>query len=443
MTILLIDADVATLRLLGGRLEEAGFEVARELDPSAGLAAFDRLAPDVVVAARSLPELEGESVLELFKRRGVPVIAIVDDSEARHEALRGGAEQALVRPPDPELLVAAAHSAARASRLRQVTGLLAAGSFDGRFDGIGGQPPMRDVAHLVDELARTDRTPVLITGEPGVGRTYLARSIHELSPRRAEPFLSLTIPGQPLAELEARLAGYESGSRPGAGRRLRGLFELAGEGSVLLREVGALPSELQPVVLRVLEQRAVRRIGGSRDVPVRARVLASTSEDLSAAVDAGRFSSDLFYRLGTATIAVPPVRERAESDRLALIETIHRRLAGRLGQPGAPIASEAVRRLLEYGWPGNVAEMEHVLERAALLARGQPAILIEHLPGEFRARPGLGDRRHNPMSLDEVERRQIESALRFHGGNRTRAAKELRISRATLINKIKRYGITE
>jgi transcriptional regulator with PAS, ATPase and Fis domain len=142
-------------------------------------------------------------------------------------------------------------------------------------------------------------------------------------------------------------------------------------------------------------------------------------------------------------LAVPPVRDRTDADRTALAHGLWARLSESAPEPAPPLAPETIERLVSYPWPGNVREMRNVLERALLLARGQPAVLVEHLAGELRARPGLGDRRHTPMSLEELERLHIDRTLRYHGGNRTRAAKELRISRATLINKIKRYGITE
>jgi DNA-binding NtrC family response regulator len=178
-------------------------------------------------------------------------------------------------------------------------------------------------------------------------------------------------------------------------------------------------------------------------VAANARLIATASHDLAAEVEADRFRGDLYYRLSTMVLAIPPIRDRSEQDRLALVQVQYARLAESLADAPPPLAPETVERLVNYPWPGNLREMRNVLERAVLLARGQPALLVEHLAGELRARPGLGDRRHTPMSLDELERLHIDRTLRFHGGNRTRAAKELRISRATLINKIKRYNITE
>jgi DNA-binding NtrC family response regulator len=443
--ILLIDADLETLRSLGGHLEAAGFEVARELNGAAALGTLDRLEPDVAVVDLGLPPVNGESLLSLLRRRGVAVIGVLGEANPSWAAaaVRDGADWVLYRPTDPELLTAAVERAAGSARLRRVAGTLAAGVNGGSLEQLGSQPPMRAVAQRVVDLAQSDRSAVLVTGEAGTGKGWVARLIHDLSPRRSEPFLPVLTAGAGWPELETLIFGHEQGAHRGAGRRQRGLLEIAGEGTLLIREVGLLPLELQPMLLRVLEHRVIRRAGGERDVPVAARILATTSQDLAAAVEAGRFREDLHYRLNTVVLLVPPVRERSEADRRALIESAHQRLSERLAAPLPPIAPEAMERLLQHPWPGNVGEIRHVLERAGLLARAHAAIQVEHLPGEFRARPGLGDRRHNPMSLEETERRQIESSLRFHGGNRTRAAKELRISRATLINKIKRYGITE
>jgi transcriptional regulator with PAS, ATPase and Fis domain len=173
------------------------------------------------------------------------------------------------------------------------------------------------------------------------------------------------------------------------------------------------------------------------------RLIATTRQDLTPEVEAGRFQKDLFYRLSVMPFQIPPFRERSSDDRIALINAIHRETRA-LYPDGPPmITPEAIARLQEYPWPGNIREVRQVMERAMQIARGQIAIGVEHLPGEFRARPGVGDRRHTPMSLDLLEHQHIERTLRYHGGNRTRAAKELGISRATLINKIKLYSISD
>jgi DNA-binding NtrC family response regulator len=182
-------------------------------------------------------------------------------------------------------------------------------------------------------------------------------------------------------------------------------------------------------------------MGGSREIEVDVRLIAATSRDLGPEVEAGRFREDLQYRLSVMPLALPPLRERSREDRLALVLRILNELQKEVSVGPAAITPEALDRLVTYAWPGNIREMRNVIERALILGRGQPAISVEHLPGEFRARPGIGDRRHTPQTLDELERQHIERTLRHHSGNRTRAAHELGISRATLINKIKRYSI--
>ncbi|HEX9166190.1 MAG TPA: sigma 54-interacting transcriptional regulator, partial [Gemmatimonadales bacterium] len=333
---------------------------------------------------------------------------------------------------------------AELTRQRRAADLvLAAASTGGRLESLGGSAAMRAVSQQVSALAQSDRTTVLITGESGVGKGWAARLVHDLGPRAREPFLETSCQGVTAVALESRLFGHERGAVPEARRRQRGLLEVAHRGSVLLREIQGLPAELQPVLLRTIESRAFRRVGGQRDVPANARLIVTASRELAGDVEAERFRGDLYYRLSTMVLAIPPVRDRTDADRTALVHGVYARLAESVPEPAPPLASETVERMVNYPWPGNVREMRNVLERALLLARGQPAVLVEHLAGELRARPGLGDRRHTPMSLEELEKLHIDRTLRYHGGNRTRAAKELRISRATLINKIKRYGITE
>jgi transcriptional regulator with PAS, ATPase and Fis domain len=219
------------------------------------------------------------------------------------------------------------------------------------------------------------------------------------------------------------------------------MAEIAAGGTMFIEEVADLPAELQPKLLRLLETRTFRRVGGTKELTSDVRVIAATARDLGALVEAGTFREDLAYRLSVTPLTLPPLRERAREDRLSLLVSLVNELQHEVSGAPASVGPEALERLLAHGWPGNVREMRNVLERALILARGQSVVAIEHLPGEFRARPGPGDRRHTPMTLDELERAHIERTLRHHGGNRTRTAQELGISRATLINKIKRYAI--
>jgi two-component system response regulator HydG len=302
---------------------------------------------------------------------------------------------------------------------------------------------MRQLANQLGLLAQSERTTVLLTGDIGVGKAWAARIIHDLSARAGNPFLEVRLGGQNTASLDSQIFGHERGAFTESSTRRRGFLELADGGTLLLREISELPAELQPKLLRVLETRTFRRVGGTHDVTVDTRLVVTTRRDLAAEVEAERFRQDLFYRLNVMTLALPSLRERTNDDRSGLITAIFGDLKGMYPDSPGMISPDAMGRLLEYGWPGNAREVAQVLERALLLSRGQIAVGVEHLPGEFRARPGVGDRRHTPMSIDDLENQHIERTLRYHGGNRTRAAKELGISRATLINKIKLYGITD
>jgi two-component system response regulator HydG len=302
---------------------------------------------------------------------------------------------------------------------------------------------MRNLAHQIGLLAPSERTTLLITGEIGAGKAWAARMIHDLGPRAAKPFLEVSLSGQNPSYLESTIFGHEKGAFVEATERRRGLLELADGGTLLLREIADLPAELQPKLLKALETRSFRRLAGTQDVSVDTRLMVTTRRDLGAQVEGDRFRKDLFYRLSVMPLALTPLRDRTPEDRNTLLTAIHNAL--KPGYPEGPpaISVEALDRFLCYAWPGNVREMQNVLERSMIIARGQITINVEHLPGEFRARPGLGDRRHTPMSIDDLEHQHIERTLRYHGGNRTRAAKELGISRATLINKIKLYSITD
>ena len=300
----------------------------------------------------------------------------------------------------------------------------------GSADGLG------SLARQIELLAAGDRSAVLLQGESGTGKGWVARVIHNLSPRSGAPFVEVNCGGLAAAFLESELFGQEQGERK------VGLFELADRGTIFLDEVGELALDLQRKLLDVLETNTFRRLGGTRDVTVDVRLITATSHDLAREVASGdgRFRQDLFDRLNVMALTLPPVRERGREDRLDLIRRVMADLKTQL--PGCPTecTPDVVDRLLSATWPGNVREMRNVLERSMILARGQPAIGVEHLPTDVRPRAAT-DRRYQAQSLSEVERQHIERTLRHHGGNRTRAALELGISRATLINKIKAYSL--
>jgi len=445
-SVLLVDEDVEALRSLGNVFERAGYEVARELDVETGLAAYDRLRPEVVLLQLGLAGSDGLAALARFRERHAAVIVMIDgaDGPAAVAAMQAGAENVLVRPVDPHHLQAAVARVAEKARLSRLNELLLLQAHPGEgLSSLGDSPAMRELVRQVGHAAAADRTPVLLHGEPGVGKRWLAQVIHRMSPRARGPLLVLAAPGRDPDILREELFGSERLSPGGARERQPGLVESARGGSLLFPEVASLPAEAQPALLRMLETRTFRRVGGTRDLAADVRVIAATRRTPSELLDGGILREDLVYRLNVTALTLPPVRERSREDRLALLRALVER--EREGGPDteALIGAEALERLLAFPWPGNVREMQNVLSRALMMTGGREPVGLEHLPGEFRNRPGPGDRRHTPMTLDALERAHIERTLRHHGGNRTRTALELGISRATLINKIKRYSLDQ
>jgi transcriptional regulator with PAS, ATPase and Fis domain len=300
---------------------------------------------------------------------------------------------------------------------------------------------MRELAQQIELLARSERSVALLVGESGVGKGRVARAIHALSARGARPFHEVSCTLQPPEALDAELFGVERSG--GDGGPLPGLFEASDGGTLFLDEVAELPASLQPTLLRALEARRVRRSGGSREVAVDVRLIAATTRDLATEVTEGRFREDLYYRLGVMPLHLPPLRARSPEDLRETVAALVTELRRGIARAPYGVSDEALEVIGSYPWPGNVRELRNVLERALLLARGEELVGVTHLAAEVR---GIGDDAslpHVSRSLAAVERAHIERTLRAHGDNRTRAARELGISRATLIKKIREYELGE
>src|SRR5213596_4195069 len=439
----MVDDDASVLRAIGEYFERIGYEVWRDGTGEQALETFQRVRPDVVLLDLHLPDASGLVVLERLRREGAAVILLTGqgDIETAVKAMQLGAENFLTKPVDMNHLAAATARVAEKVRLSRQNALLRSRDHgDEGLGSLGVSPAMREMARQVELLAASERVRVLLQGESGTGKGWVARVIHNLSPRSGGPFVEVNCGGLSATFLDSELFGYEKGAFTDAKERKVGLFELADHGTIFLDEIGELAVELQPKLLKVLETKKFRRLGGTRELTVDARLIAATNRDLVREVEGGRFREDLYYRLNVMPLVLPPVRERTREDRLELITRILTALKAEL--PGCPAecSSDVLDRLLSAAWPGNVREMRNVLERSMILARGQLTIGIEHLPPDLRQRSAT-DRRYQAQSLSEVERQHIERTLRHHGGNRTRAALELGISRATLINKIKVYSL--
>ena len=441
--ILLVHDDPSLLRAAGARFEETGHEIIRELSVEAAVATLARSRPDAILLGASLATADAMTQLQTD---GAPIV-LFGDRPDRDQVLRGleaGAAQVVDVGTDYAALLKTSRSTAANAKCRRVIeALLNATAPRHRLDSLGTTSAMKQVAQQIALHAQSDRTTILVQGEIGIGKAWAGRVIHDLGPRSGKPFLEVRCTGMNAAYLESLLFGHEQGVFVEATERRRGLMEIADGGTLLLREIGDLPPEVQPKLLRALETRTFRRLGGTEDVAVDTRLMVTARRPLSEEVAADRVREDLFYRLSVMPLQLPPLKDRSPDDKLGLANLLHQDAKTEFPEGPAQMAVEVHERFLGYSWPGNVREMKNVIERAMLVAKGQVTINVEHLPGEFRARPGLGDRRHSPMTLEALEHQHIDRTLRYHGGNRTRAAKELGISRATLINKIKLYQITD
>jgi DNA-binding NtrC family response regulator len=360
------------------------------------------------------------------------------------EAMQVGAEGFLPKPVDFAHLLAAAERAVEKVELRRANRLYAERLEErSRTSTLGSSPRLQELAHQVELVAASPHTTALLLGESGTGKSFVAQLIHARSNRARGPFVEVNCAGLSATFLDSELFGHERGAFTDAREMKRGLFEVADHGTLFLDEVGDLDPALQPKLLKVLESRSFRRLGGTREISVDVRLVAATNRPLEADVRAGRFREDLYYRLSVFPLTIPPLRERSRDD---VLELVHASLAD-LGQrhPGSPrrLAPRALELLVGYGWPGNVRELRNVLERALVLAAGEERIGPEHLPEALRAPGAPRSRRQEPevLTLAEVERRHIERILHLTGGNRTAAAEKLGISRATLHARINEFGL--
>jgi len=301
---------------------------------------------------------------------------------------------------------------------------------------------MRDLAAQVELLAASDRTTVLLLGESGSGKGRVAELIHAHSPRKAEAFVEVNCAALTPEALEVALFGQDAGANGDGTEPRAGLFEVADGGTLFLDEIGEVGVHLQARLLRVFEGKGFRRVGGTREISADVRIIAATNRDLVTEVNEGRFREDLYYRLSVMPLYLPPLRARSREDLVELIGRIVDDLRPHLRAAPHAISDEALDRLLRHAWPGNIRELRNVLERAMIVGRGMEHIDAQHLPAEVRDSSAPSTDHHVPRTLEEIERSHIERTLRAHNANRTHASRELGISRATLIKKIKEYGIT-
>jgi two-component system response regulator HydG len=442
--ILVVEDDDDTRAAVAGTLRELGHNVAPFSNARAALTALEERQFDVLVSDIRMPGTDGlqlcANVVGNYPDLPVVLMTAYGDSTAVVQGLRAGAVDFLPKPfslddlkQAIERALARRHESDRMMRLpNDVT------NEDASIEGfIGASHEMLEIRRRIRQAA-LQQSCVLITGETGTGKELVARAIHENSTRRSGPFIAVNCAAIPSAMLESELFGHAAGAFTGAVRGSPGMFRAADGGTLFLDEVGAMPLEVQPRVMRAIEQHAVRAVGTVDEVPVDVRMLAATNRRLRDAVVAGEFRSDLHFRLAAFEIELPPLRARGD-DISELVKHFVKAYS-----PGVPreFSAEALVALRTYAWPGNVRELENAVH-AALAVCTEGPIQVRHLPSRIlNATPSVeGAPTSSPVVLDSVERQHIERILHEAGGNRSEAARKLVIDRVTLYRKMKRYRV--
>ncbi len=448
-TILIVD-DERTLRFsLGEWARDAGFF---PLEAASESEALDRIRDhevDVVVLDLKLADEDGMQVLRRLREVDpmLPVVMLTGHGTVEHavRATRLGAYDFVLKPPDLEHLEVVLRRAMEHSRLQREVDHLRAGTAVSATL-LGESAGLKQVIVKLDKVARSNAATVLIHGETGTGKELMARYLHARSARAGAAFIDLNCSAIPEQLLESQLFGHEKGAFTDAKHFKKGLFDLADGGTLFLDEIGEMAPQLQSKLLRVLETRNFRRVGGHADIQVDVRIVAATHRDLKRQVADGRFREDLYFRLNVVPIQMPPLRERRD-DVEVLARHFIARFCGEMGRAPAKVHPAALRALTDYAWPGNVRELRNVIERVLLL-EADDDILPQHLPAEFAAGApiGTGGAAKIPTGdafprglvrpLAQVEQMAIGHALAVCEGNKTRAALMLGISRQTLRTKL-------
>lgn len=443
--ILVVDDEPTQLELVGGFLAKRGFEVSLASDGQEALKRFSRESFDLVLTDQKMPGLSGLELIEALRTQNpeVPVIVMTayGTIETAVAAIKAGAADYLTKPLNLDELLHRVHQVQKHQRLLTENRELREALHERhRVEGIIGESGrMQEVLSLVRRVAPSDTT-VLIRGESGTGKELIAKAIHYASPRASRTLISVNCAALPESLMESELFGHEKGAFTGAVATRKGRFELADGGTLFLDEIGDLSPALQVKLLRVLQEREFERVGSSRPITVNVRVLAATHRDLETLVRDGRFRDDLYYRMNVVTIAIPPLRERRE-DIPVLIDHFLRSFAAKNDKPVRGLTREAREAILRYDYPGNVRELENLIERAVVLTRDD-VIDLSDLPLSLAEPEGDMQEGRLTSAVEGIERRMIREALAEAGGIQTRAAELLGISERVLRYKLKKYGLS-
>jgi two-component system response regulator HydG len=449
--ILIVDDDKEMCRLLETTLGKKGYEVAARTTAEEAFELFGAEDFDVVVSDINMKGMNG---LELCarvaqNRPDVPVVVITafGTFDTAVAAIRAGAYDFITKPFEVDVLELTLRRAIQHRVLREEVKRLRRVVEDrerGFEDLIGQSPAMQQVKELVLRVSESD-TSVLITGESGTGKEVVARALHQRSRRAAGPFVAINCAAMPEALLESELFGHEKGAFTDAKAKTPGLFVQANGGTLFLDEIGDMPLGLQPKLLRALQERKVRSVGGGTEVSFDARVIAATNRDLETAVDEKRFREDLYYRINVIHVPLPPLRARG-NDILVLAQLFLHQFATQNGKNVVGLSTAAAEKLLSYHWPGNVRELSNSIERAVALTQFD-RLQVEDLPEKVRDYRQshiivASEDASDLVPMEEVERRYVLRVLQAVGGNKTMAAQILGFDRKTLYRKLERYGVS-
>ena len=450
--ILVVDDEASMRELLTIMLRKEGYQVTAVGGRTAAAALLERGSVDMIITDVKLPDGDGIEILRHVKAASPETIVVVmtafGSTEMAVAAMKLGAQDYLTKPFDVEELKIVVRSALQVQQLQQENVLLRAEfqSHHGLESIIGRSAAMREIFKMVRSIAPTAST-VLITGESGTGKELIAKAVHALSPRNDAPFVSINCGALPESLLESELFGHMKGAFTDAHQNKKGLFEAAHRGTLFLDEVGDTPPSMQVKLLRALQERKIRRVGGTEEIDVDVRVIAATNQPLESKVKARLFREDLFYRLNVIPILLPPLRERREDIPL-LAEQFLQRFAQEMGKQAGQISPEVTRALVDYDWPGNVRELENAIERAVALETTD-MIRPERLPDSVAGRERNNDelpRLSVGFKLDEylqaVEEQLLRRALDETGGDRTEACRLLGITPRSLRYLLQKYPAT-
>ena len=445
ISVLIVD-DESTIRLSLGNILKKKYEVLEAETGGDALDLIENHQPDIVLLDVRLPDINGLEVIKRAKgfapETAVIMISAYADFELAIEAMKEGARDFFIKPVDLERLEMAIQRGLEWIKLlreKRVLEMRIAVN-QPRQPLLGRTPQMTEIEKMIELCAQNPTTLVLITGESGTGKGLVAELIHSRSPRRNKIFQEVNCASLSETFLESELFGHERGAFTDAKTMKRGLLEVADGGTVFLDEIGDLSLSLQPKLLKVIETKKFKRIGGISDITVEVRIIAATNKDLEREMMKGRFREDLFYRINVMTMTLPALRER-RPDIPFLAEAFVKQFNKVLGKNVTGYSAEAMNLLNSYDWPGNVRELKNIIERAMILCNGT-TIETRHLPSSFQETALLStEEAVMPKSLKEVEKEHIKKVLERLGNNKSKSARVLGLSRSTLLEKIKRYNL--